>query len=99
MPHPKNMQKLSGDVHPPELEDETAAAAELDDITMEARAEPDAETFRPNANTPAPAPRFSGRRGSLQAYGDSAREQVRTQPMKSLGAAFALGFVLAAVFR
>jgi hypothetical protein len=95
MPHPKNMQKLSGDVHPPELDER--AGTELDDIAMDARADVDADTFRPRANTPSTMSRF--RTSSLQGYGDAARDQVRAKPMQALGAAFALGFVLAAVFR
>ena len=37
--------------------------------------------------------------GLQQEYGDRAREQVRANPLAALGAAFAVGFIFAKVFR
>lgn len=91
--------KHTGDIHPPEVE------SALDDFAGEDAAVPDAalRSEAPGGRTsamstpatmalPAPEPMPRG-------LGEDAREQVRRHPLATLSAAFALGVVLARLFR
>jgi hypothetical protein len=102
MPNPHNRLKLTGDTHLPDLDD-MDTSADIDDIAMDARAEPMAETFSPSshvADATAQMESMLGNMGhSISGYADAARDQVRSKPMATLGAAFALGFVLSRLFR
>lgn len=103
MPHPKNSTKLTGDTHPPDL-DGSDTGTEIEDIAMDARADADAGSYGTSSTAPALAFRgdfgdFRDFGGSLRGYADAAREQVRAKPYAAIGSAFALGFVLARLFR
>lgn len=108
MPGPKNMTKRTGDIHPPELEDDTG----YEDVAMAARSDADLAgatagadaSFQTSSTEPAMAlgghfGDFRDFGGSLRGYADVARERVRAKPYKALGSAFVLGFVLARLFR
>lgn len=106
MPGPKNMTKLTGDTHPPELEDGPQASYE--DVAMDARADANAEaggaSFATSSTEPALSLRghfgdFRDFGGSLRGYADVARERVRTKPYAALGGAFVFGFLVARLFR
>lgn len=101
MPHPKNRLKLTGDTHPPEvefdldldLEDrETADFSSAPQPTLDEGGTP----VRSRMQAPSAQPSFEA---GTQRYFDAAREQVRAKPYASLGAAFAVGFLLAKLFR
>ena len=97
MPHPKNHMKLTGDIHPPEVEfdldlDREEGDATGDDTSMGADT---AGTLR----TTSTQPERLQMGAAADRYFDAAREQVRARPYAMLGAAMALGFVLARMFR
>ena len=103
MPHPKNLTKLTGDTHPPELD---GPETDIEDVSMDARADANADSPSFSTSSTAPALSFRGELGdfrdfggSLRGYADAARDQVRAKPYAALGGAFALGFVLARLFR
>ena len=97
MPHPRKNMKLTGDTHPPEVED---------DLDMEPRAE-SAGVAPAAAAAPERAVR-AGRGAAARAmhvaaggdaYADAAREQVRSWPLVAAAVAFFAGFALAVVTR
>jgi hypothetical protein len=97
MPHPRKHMKLTGDTHPPEVEDDLGGEREVPEPAAPAAAVA-AEA------SGAPAPRSPGERYlwvSMPArqYVDAAREQVRDRPLTTAAAAFFAGFVLAVVTR
>jgi hypothetical protein len=102
MPNPNNRLKLTGDTHLHDIDD-MDFDTDIDDVAMDARAEPMAQTFSPSSHATAPSGQMQSTLGgmgdSVQGYAQAAREQVRNKPMATLGGAFALGFVLAKLFR
>lgn len=104
MPHPKNHLKLTGDTHPPEVEfdldtrlDDEDLDADLGGASSMLRA--DSGMGGRTAAMQPPAQQQMQLGASADRYFDAAREQVRSKPYATLGAAFALGFVLAKLFR
>lgn len=109
MPNPNNRLKLTGDTHLPDVNDiegrdddltQLDVVTDIDDVAMAARAEPMAGRISPSSHRTAAMPFDMGEIGnSISDYTESAREQVRNKPFATLGGAFALGFVLAKLFR
>ena len=101
MPHPKNHMKLTGDIHPPEVEFDLDA--DFEDDEGEAAGLSTMSAMQPAEDRAMRADTLQAQGLQLGAsadrYFDAAREQVRTKPFATLGAAFALGFVLAKLFR
>ena len=98
MPHPRKHLKLTGDVHPPELE--YGFDTEDDEETERGDEEPAAQ-LRP------PTPTMIRRTGGVHQaepsladdYVEQARHQVRAKPLAVMAAAFGLGFLLYRLFR
>lgn len=94
MPHPRNLMKHTGDIHPPEVE-------------YDLQTDFDAEEERPVARTEAPRGRISmpatmalsAPQPDEPSFEEEARARVRRHPLATLAAAFALGFVLVKLFR
>ena len=95
MPHPRKHLKLTGDTHPPEVEDDLEAG---DEATAEA----------PEAGGPSPAAAAAMEavpaRGLMldpasERYLDEARGQVRARPLAMLAGAFFAGFALVVLTR
>ena len=97
MPHPRKHLKLTGDTHPPEVEDDLGTGA--DEIGGGAAAAPVTEG---SATTTRVMP---GRTTSIvvampaRQYVDIARGQVRDRPLTTAAIAFFAGFALAVVTR
>ena len=90
MPHPRQFMKLTGDIHPPEVEYDLDA--DLGEAEEREAALPDSGPAMPGTLAfSGPAPERS--------FEEEARAQVRRNPLVTLGAAFALGFVLVKLFR
>jgi hypothetical protein len=95
MPHPRKHLKLTGDTHPPEVED---------DLGPEPR-EPATAAAPVAEGASAPAAAAASRTRSIvvampaRQYVDFAREQVRARPLATAAGAFFAGFVLAVVTR
>jgi hypothetical protein len=85
MPHRRNIYKLTGDTHPPEIADDFESD-DLDDeaSTVVALGEP---TFRMQ---PASA---------VEAIPEQARDEVRRQPLVAMALAVAAGFVVMKLLR
>jgi hypothetical protein len=102
MPNPNNRLKLTGDTRVPDIVD-MDDGFDIDDVTMDARAEPMAQVFSPSSHATGASLQVQSALGdmgaSIQGYADAAREQVRTKPLAAVGAVFALGFVLSRLFR
>lgn len=103
MPHPKNHLKLTGDTHPPEVEfdldldledEDTADSSSAPQPAMEQGSAPRRSRMEARPQQPSFA-----QGGATERYFEAAREQVRAKPYASLGAAFAVGFLLAKLFR
>ena len=100
MPHPRKNLKLTGDTHPPEVEDD------LGEEDAEQALQP-APAVAASAAAPEPAPRreAAARTTALrlsapvERYLDAARAQVRERPFAALASAFAAGLVLAVFTR
>ena len=97
MPHPRKHMKLTGDSHPPELEDDPGTERAGADTGTPAAA----TTAAPRA---AEAPTGEDERYLWVAmparqYVDAARAQVRDRPLTTAAAAFFAGFMLAVVTR
>jgi len=96
MPHPRKHMKLTGDTHPPEVEDDVGAEGEP--LTT-------AAPTAPSGAMPRPAPVSAGETRSLavsmpaRRYVDAARDQVRDRPLTTAAAAFFAGFALAVLTR
>ena len=101
MPHPKNHMKLTGDTHPPEVEYDLDLDAD-DPATADYSSAPQptlADTRAPMRSGMQPTASQPSFDAGTQRYFDAAREQVIARPYAALGAAFAVGFVLAKLFR
>ena len=98
MPHPRKHMKLTGDTHPPEVEDDFGPQEQ-----GPAQAVPTATAAPGGEDIAAVETRAGGRAMRLAEAGEgylaSAREQVRSRPLTAAFAAFAAGFALAVVTR
>lgn len=94
MPHPRNLMKQTGDIHPPEVEYDLDTDRDMDSGEATPRSEaPAGPVSMPAAMAlSAPEPGEPG-------LEEQARAQVRRNPVATLAAAFALGFVLVKLFR
>jgi hypothetical protein len=108
MPHPKNHVKLTGDTHPPEVEFDLDTRLGDDDLDVDLGGASSMLRTDDGMGAGAAAMRQPVQQrmqqqmqlgASADRYFDAAREQVRAKPYATLGAAFALGFVLARLFR
>lgn len=93
MPHPRNLMKQTGDIHPPEVEY---------DLDIDRDAGPQADTTRtePPGRVSMPATMaLSAPETGERSFEEAARAQVRRKPIATLAAGFALGFVLVKLFR
>ena len=93
MPHPRKHMKLTGDTHPPEVEDDLGREEE----------EP-LQSAGPVVETAAAVETGAGARalrlaGAGEGYFEQARAQVRSRPLTAAFTAFAVGFALAVVTR
>ena len=86
MPHRRNVIKLTGDTHPPEVADDLYE----DDFDEELRSGYEA---RPVMASGREAP------SAMQAVSEQARDEVRRQPLLAMGLALAAGFVLMKLLR
>lgn len=103
MPHPKNRIKLTGDTHPPELDDILV----LEDEPATGETATARETAAPRA--PArlgrsllagePAPPAIGKLSERMQFGASAQQRVVAQPLAALGMAFAVGWIFGKLFK
>jgi hypothetical protein len=96
MTHPRKNLKLTGDIHPPEVEDdfgpqEGAAAAGASPAAGE-----DERAVRIGRSAAGRALRITARG---EGYVESARTQVRSRPLTAAAVAFFAGFALAVVTR
>ncbi|MEJ8840538.1 hypothetical protein [Ramlibacter sp. AN1133] len=98
MPHPRKHMKLTGDIHPPEVEDDLRAQEEAADA-----AAPDAAAAaQGTAGTQALASteeRYLWVSMPARQYVDAARAQVRDRPLATAAAAFFAGFAVAVLTR
>lgn len=97
MPHPRKHLKLTGDTHPPEVEDDLGAPG------REAVEAGGAEAAAPGAagaqTRPAPAVRSLVVAMPARRYVDEARAQVRARPLATAAVAFFAGFAIGVVTR
>lgn len=97
MPHPRNLMKHTGDIHPPEVEYDLDT--DLDADTADTGGEGDrGEAPRGRVSMPATMA-LSAPEPDAGSFEEQARAQVRRNPVATLAAAFALGFVLVKLFR
>lgn len=97
MPHPKNRLKLTGDTHAPEVaydmdderDDPAVRYADGYEPPRDRREASDEDA--PDSGTAAAQPQPD--------HLEAAREQVKRSPIKMIGIALAVGFVLARVLR
>lgn len=96
MPHPRKHLKLTGDTHPPEVEDDDLAAGD----------ESVAEGLEGSGPSPAAAAAMEAvpPRGLLldagtERYLDEARSEVRARPLAMVAGAFFAGFALVVLTR
>lgn len=97
MPHPRKHLKLTGDTHPPEIEDdfgpdEGAGAA----AAPTAEEGPEEAAVRIGRGATGRAMRVAARGDG---YVEAARTQVRSRPLAAAAVAFFAGFALAVVTR
>jgi hypothetical protein len=97
MPHSRKLMKVTGDTHPPEVEDDLGGPEE--ESGTAAAAAPVVEGAAPMAR-----PAGSGTRTLVvsmpaREYVDTAREQVRARPLTTAAIAFFAGFAIAVVTR
>jgi hypothetical protein len=92
MPHRKYLMKLTGDLHPPEVENDLGRDVD------EPAYEPPTVVVVPDLRAEGAAllPDLERREGTHR-YLEAARSQVRAHPVGALVAAFALGLVLARI--
>jgi hypothetical protein len=100
MPHPRKHMKLTGDTHPPEVEDDLGAG---DEGAPEGAAT-GSSTGAGSAFGAALSDGWGSTRSLVvsmpaRAYIDAAREQVRARPLMTAAAAFFAGFAVAVVTR
>ncbi|HET8748536.1 MAG TPA: hypothetical protein VFM98_23275 [Ramlibacter sp.] len=108
MPHPRKHMKLSGDLHPPEVEDyvgagerEGADEGEGEPVrsgATEAAAPHDEGAGRPPGRA-VPAVRTLVVSMPSRQYVDAARAQVRERPLFTAAAAFFAGFAIGVITR
>ena len=92
MPHPRKHLKLTGDTHPPEVEDDLGGEEP-------ASAAPSTEAAAPASSAiPGPARTIVVSMPARQ-YVDEARAQVRARPLTTAAAAFFAGFAVAVLTR
>ena len=95
MPHPRKHLKLTGDTHPPEVEDDLGvgeeAAAEASQEVIPSRAAAAAMAAVPPGNL-----RLDE---GTERYLDAARSQVRARPLAMLAGAFFAGFAMVVLTR
>jgi len=105
MPHSRKHLKQSGDVHPPEVENDLAAGPEEASAGPGGGAVPEASAAEP---APAAAQRSAAAEPGASPLGldagtervfDAARAQVRSRPLAYAAGAFAIGFLLAVIAR
>jgi len=100
MPHSRKHLKLTGDIHPPEVEDELRAGA---GEAVEAGGTEAATPVAPGAvgaqARPAPAVRSLVVAMPSRQYVDEARAQVRARPLATAAVAFFAGFAIGVVTR
>ena len=94
MPHQRKHMKLTGDTHPPEVEDDPGREEEESPPPAAARLLAAAEPLEQRAV--ARAVRLAG---SGEGYLAQARAQVRSRPLAAAVAAFMAGFAVAVVTR
>jgi hypothetical protein len=98
MPHPRKNMKLTGDTHPPEVEDDLGAEGE-----GSASAAPRTTSASPGSGgaqaLAAPAERYLWVSMPARQYVDAARAQVRDRPLTTAAVAFFAGFALAVLTR
>jgi ElaB/YqjD/DUF883 family membrane-anchored ribosome-binding protein len=106
MSHPKNRVKLTGDTHPPELDDVIVLAAQDDaDIPMQRPPEATARKLAParlEEFTASCKSRWLDRlpyADQARGYATQARSRVGEQPLAALGIALALGLVVGKLMR
>jgi hypothetical protein len=97
MPHPRKHLKLTGDTHPPEVEDDLGPDEEV-------RAAPAAAEPAGAAAVRTPVARPAAVRSIVvsmpaRQYVDAAREQVRARPLATAAVAFFAGFAVAVLTR
>jgi hypothetical protein len=97
MPHSRKLMKVTGDTHPPEVEDDDGGAGE-DFATAEAAA-PLAQGAGPTATGAIPETRTLVVSMPAREYVDAARDQVRARPLTAAAIAFFAGFAIAVVTR
>jgi hypothetical protein len=98
MPHRKRLTKLTGDLHPPEVESDFGRDA--DEPAYEAPTVVVVPDLRAEGAALLPELQFRQQQGwhrATRPYLDAARGQVRAHPVAALVAAFALGLVLARI--
>ena len=102
MPHVRKLMKVTGDTHPPEMEEDDAGGAD-EDVATAAAAEPVAVEGAAPAAATAPTESTGTRMLVLsmpaREYVDAARDQVRARPLTTAAAAFFAGFAVAVVTR
>ena len=97
MPHPRKHMKLTGDTHPPEVEDDLGGEPpERSAGTPQAGVAQEEGAVRIGRSAAGRAMHVASR---SDAYLDSAREQVRSRPLAAAAVAFFAGFALAVVTR
>ena len=94
MPHPRKHMKLTGDTHPPEVEDDRGLEQEESAPPVAARLAEAAEHLEQRAMAGAVRLADTG-----EGYLEQARAQVRARPLTALVAACAAGFAVAVVTR
>ena len=97
MTHPRKNLKLTGDIHPPEIEDDFGPEEGGGALEGPATAaSQDERAVRIGRGAAGRALRLTARG---EGYVESARSQVRSRPLASAAVAFFAGFVLAVVTR
>lgn len=98
MPHPRKHMKLTGDTHPPEVEDDLGTQEQAADAAAPAAAAaaPDARDAQALASS---EERYLWVSMPARQYVDAARAQVRDRPLTVAAAAFFAGFAVAVLTR
>jgi hypothetical protein len=101
MPHSRKNLKLTGDTHPPEVEDDLGAADEerRPRAATPARARATAAGTDALAVAQAPPPRAMHRVTPTGRYLEAARGEVHARPLIVAAAAFFAGFAIAVITR
>ncbi|GAB3665445.1 hypothetical protein [Ramlibacter alkalitolerans] len=97
MPHSRKLMKVTGDTHPPEVEDDLGGPDE--EIATAEAATPAVEGAAPVSGRPGSGVRSLVVSMPAREYVDTAREQVRARPLTTAAIAFFAGFAIAVVTR